>query len=191
MKALIILFLVSILLPLTSCKTDKTKDFGNQQKPNHTSKKSSQKEAEDSVKNSTQTNQNKKPIIIKKNKKTNPPIDQNVQLDTIHPLPIKTDRAYQNPNLADWEATFGKDPKWLDLYQESVSHFLIGLANRLNQNPQLKINKSEVIFRYGQKMYDLFLLTPEFAEYCKIKFQSSDELQNFIAQHQGQINMND
>ena len=107
---------------------------------------------------------------------------------TDEPVPNKPAiEPYSNPNINKWEEAFGKDAKWQDLYQSSVTHYLNGISNNLAQNASLKITKSQLVFVYGKKMYDAFPLTPEFAEYSALKFEQSEDLKGFIAQHPGRI----
>ena len=87
---------------------------------------------------------------------------------------------YQNPNLEDWENTFGKDPKWMELYQASIVHYLQGLQYNLDRDPKLTLNLSMIVLVYGNKMTDTFYLAPEFAAYAKIRFEKSEELAAFL-----------
>lgn len=123
----------------------------------------------------------KKPrLVIAQNQKLNEVKDKPLEQSIIH-------QSYKNPNMNSWEEVFGKDEKWQDLYESSVSHYLNGLSNNLQQNPSLRMEKSAIVFVYGKKMYETFLLTPEFAEYSKTKFEQSDELSRFIENHSNQI----
>lgn len=94
---------------------------------------------------------------------------------------------YTNPALSEWEAHFEKDPKWMALYQESVDHYLTGVANNLDQQPNLHIARSILVFVYGKKMNETFVLSPEFVEFAKNKFEHSTELSTFIQTHRTRI----
>lgn len=95
--------------------------------------------------------------------------------------------AYTNPSLSLWDEHFGKDPKWMALYQESVDHYLLGVANNLEQQPTLRIARSMLVFVYGKKMNETFVLSPEFVEFAKNKFEHSTELSAFIQTHPTRI----
>ncbi|MEY4126897.1 MAG: hypothetical protein RL737_1086 [Bacteroidota bacterium] len=100
--------------------------------------------------------------------------------------PLKTITAtyeYKNPSLSQWDAHFGNDPKWMAIYQESVDHYLLGVANNLERQSDLLITRSMLIFVYGKKMSETFLLSPEFVEFAKNKFEHSTELRTFIQTH--------
>ena len=94
---------------------------------------------------------------------------------------------YTNPSLSEWEEHFEKDPKWMALYQESVDHYLTGVANNLDQQTDLHIARSILVFVYGKKMNETFLLSPEFVEFAKNKFEHSTELSTFIQTHPTRI----
>ena len=94
---------------------------------------------------------------------------------------------YVNPNFNAWDAFFGSDPKWVALYQESIAHYLQGLANNLEQNSTLQMERSMIVFVYGKKMEDAFMLTPEFAEYAKIRFEKSTEFADFVRTYPSRI----
>lgn len=94
---------------------------------------------------------------------------------------------YVNPNFNAWDAYFGSDPKWVALYQESLTHYLQGLVNNLEQNIALRMERSTIVFVYGKKMEDAFMLTPEFAEYAKIRFEKSTELAAFVRTYPSRI----
>ncbi len=94
---------------------------------------------------------------------------------------------YVNPNFNAWDAYFGSDPKWVALYQESLTHYLQGLVNNLEQNTALRMERSMIVFVYGKKMEDAFMLTPEFAEYAKIRFEKSTELAAFVRTYPSRI----
>jgi len=100
--------------------------------------------------------------------------------------PLKTITAtyeYKNPSLSQWDAHFGNDPKWMAIYQESLDHYLLGVANNLERQSDLSITCSMLIFVYGKKMNETFLLSPEFVEFAKNKFEHSTELRTFIQTH--------
>ena len=90
---------------------------------------------------------------------------------------------YKNPSLSQWDSHFGNDPKWMAIYQESVEHYLLGVANNLDRQSDLSITRSMLIFVYGKKMNETFLLSPEFVEFAKNKFEHSTELRTFIQTH--------
>jgi hypothetical protein len=94
---------------------------------------------------------------------------------------------YTNPSLSQWGAHFGNDPKWIAIYQESVDHYLLGVANNLERQPDLSITRSMLIFVYGKKMNETFLLSPEFVEFAKNRFEHSTELHTFIQTHPARI----
>jgi hypothetical protein len=94
---------------------------------------------------------------------------------------------YVNPNFNAWDVYFGSDPKWVALYQESLTHYLQGLVNNLEQNTALRMERSMIVFVYGKKMEDAFMLTPEFAEYAKIRFEKSTELAAFVRTYPSRI----
>ena len=94
---------------------------------------------------------------------------------------------YVNPNFNAWDAYFGSDPKWVALYQESLTHYLQGLVNNLEQNTALRMERSMIVFVYGKKMGDAFMLTPEFAEYAKMRFEKSTELAAFVRTYPSRI----
>ena len=94
---------------------------------------------------------------------------------------------YTHPSLSEWEEHFEKDPKWMALYQESVDHYLIGVANNLEQQSNLRIARSILVFVYGKKMNETFLISPEFVEFAKNKFEHSTELSTFIQTHPTRI----
>jgi len=73
------------------------------------------------------------------------------------------------------------------LYQESIAHYLQGLANNLEQNSTLQMERSMIVFVYGKKMQDAFMLTPEFAEYAKIRFEKSTEFADFVRTYPSRI----
>jgi len=87
---------------------------------------------------------------------------------------------YSIPALSHWANHFENDPKWIALYHESVNHYLIGVKNNLQQQPNLSIAKSMLIFVYGKKMNETFPLSPEYVEFAKYKFEHSTELRTFI-----------
>ncbi len=103
----------------------------------------------------------------------------------INRSPVNT--PYVNPNFNTWDAYFGSDPKWVALYQESLTHYLQGLVNNLEQNTALRMERSMIVFVYGKKMEDAFMLTPEFAEYAKIRFEKSTELAAFVRTYPSRI----
>jgi len=94
---------------------------------------------------------------------------------------------YTNPSLSQWEAHFGNDPKWMAIYQESVDHYLLGVANNLERQPDLSIMRSMLVFVYGKKLNETFPLSPEFVEFAKNKFEHSTELHTFIQTHPKRI----
>jgi len=97
------------------------------------------------------------------------------------------DVPYVNPNQAKWDETFGNDSKWMSVYNESVYHFLVGCQNNLDSKPSLTMEKEVMVHAYAEKMYNTFFLTPEFGEFCKMKFENSPELQNFIRKNSGRV----
>jgi hypothetical protein len=94
---------------------------------------------------------------------------------------------YVNPNFNAWDAYFGSDPKWVALYQESIAHYLQGLAYNLEQNSTLQMERSMIVFVYGKKMEDAFMFTPEFAEYATIRFEKSTEFTAFVRTYSSRI----
>lgn len=94
---------------------------------------------------------------------------------------------YVNPNFNAWDAYFGSDPKWVALYQESIAHYLQGLSYNLEQNSTLQMERSMIVFVYGKKMQDAFMLTPEFAEYAKLRFEKSTEFADFVRTYPSRI----
>jgi hypothetical protein len=94
---------------------------------------------------------------------------------------------YTNPSLSQWDSHFGNDPKWMAIYKESVDHYLLGVANNLERQSDLRITRSMLIFVYGKKMNETFLISPEFVEFAKNKFEHSPELQTFIQKYQTRI----
>jgi hypothetical protein len=94
---------------------------------------------------------------------------------------------FENPSMEKWENGFGKDPQWMQLYQESISRYLTGIDHNLNQQPNLRISRSKLIEVYGKKMFDTFQLTPEFAEFAKNRFSESPEFYLFVSKHSNQI----
>jgi len=96
---------------------------------------------------------------------------------------LTTTYEYTNPSLSQWEAHFGNDPKWMAIYEESVDHYLLGVSNNLERQSDLSITRSMLIFVYGKKMNETFLLSPEFVEFAKNKFEHSTELRAFIQTH--------
>jgi len=96
---------------------------------------------------------------------------------------LTTTYEYTNPSLSQWDTHFGNDPKWMAIYQESVDHYLLGVANNLERQLDLSITRSMLVFVYGKKMNETFLLSPEFVEFAKNKFEHSTELRTFIQTH--------
>lgn len=94
---------------------------------------------------------------------------------------------YSNPALNQWANHFENDPKWIALYHESVNHYLLGVTNNLQQQPNLNIAKSMLIFVYGKKMDETFPLSPEYVEFAKFKFEHSTELRTFIQRYPTRI----
>ena len=95
--------------------------------------------------------------------------------------------SFENPSMEKWKNGFGKDPQWMQLYQESISRYLNGIDYNIKQQPTLRISRSKLIEVYGKKMFDTFPLSPEFAEFAKHNFSESPELYLFVSQHSNQI----
>jgi hypothetical protein len=49
------------------------------------------------------------------------------------------------------------------------------------------MERSMIVFVYGKKMEDAFMLTPEFAEYAKMRFEKSTELAAFVGTYPSRI----
>ena len=126
----------------------------------------------------------KKQAVRLKSKQEDTPLSINNQAVIYQPVEKTT---FKNPSLEKWENGFGKDPQWMQLYQESIIRYLNGVEFNLNQQPELQISRSKLVEVYGKKMFDTFQLTPEFAEFAKHRFRESSEFYLFVRKHANQI----
>lgn len=134
--------------------------------------------------------QTDKPKVIKtspKIVKTKGPARQEpkaVQTPSVEPQPKDN---YVNPSMPKWEASFKTDPKWEELYSQSITYYLQSVEKNLNANPGRTTTQETLVREYKEKMSVTFYKTPEFAEYAKQKFEKSEALQAFTTQHAQQI----
>ena len=89
--------------------------------------------------------------------------------------------------MPNWEASFKTDPKWEELYSQSITYYLQSVEKNLNANPGRTTTQETLVREYKEKMSVTFYKTPEFAEYAKQKFEKSEALQAFTTQHAQQI----
>ena len=95
---------------------------------------------------------------------------------------------YHHEAWEKWSKNFSKDQQWETLYQESVVHFIKGLQNNLDREPQLMLQYDLISINYGEKMSMLFYQVPEFVEYSRQRFEKSTELANFALKNKARIN---
>ncbi|MFM7595879.1 MAG: hypothetical protein ACKO4Y_06855 [Flavobacteriales bacterium] len=157
------------------------------------SKHAAPKQGTPNVPFDVQRSNSKEPLMSDKpNKSTeHPPLHhQKVALKNVQnepKAPVVESVTYSNPALDQWTDYFEKDPKWKAIYQETVTHYLIGVRNNLQRDSSLTIPKSMLTFIYGKKINDTFPLSPEFVEFAKHKFEYSSELQQFIQANPTQL----
>jgi len=180
-------FIVVIVLALCACseKQTKVKIKRSTQKltaPQHSAEIKKDPAAPHNTEESKKSNT--KRVDRYNSKRLDTPLSVSTQAVIYQPIEKTT---FENPSMEKWENGFGKDPQWMQLYQESISRYLTGIDHNLNQQPNLRISRSKLIEVYGKKMFDTFQLTPEFAEFAKHRFSESPEFYLFVSKHSNQI----
>ena len=105
----------------------------------------------------------------------------------IQQKPKKEESTYTFPQHAEWKTTFENNAELMALYEESVTSYLKGVQNNLNTQPKLMIKEHMVAHVYGEKVYNTFYESPEFAEFCKTSFKKSDALKAFLSKNKKRI----
>lgn len=125
--------------------------------------------------------------LLPKTKESFTPKSQPKPLRSEGPNDQKTE-PYHHEAWEKWSKNFSKDQQWESLYQESVVHFIKGLQNNLDREPQLMLQYDFISINYGEKMSMLFYQVPEFVEYSRQRFEKSTELSNFALKNKARIN---
>jgi hypothetical protein len=99
----------------------------------------------------------------------------------------KEESTYTFPQHAEWKTTFENNAELMALYEESVTSYLKGVQNNLNTQPKLMIKEHMVAHVYGEKVYNTFYESPEFAEFCKTSFKKSEALKAFLSKNKKRI----
>jgi len=105
----------------------------------------------------------------------------------IQQKPKKEESTYTFPQHAEWKTTFENNAELMALYEESVTSYLKGVQNNLNTQPKLMIKEHMVAHVYGEKVYNTFYESPEFAEFCKTSFKKSAALKTFLSKNKKRI----
>ncbi len=79
-----------------------------------------------------------------------------------------------------WSNAYSKDPKWMELYEETSNAFLTGWSNEFQRNPTARISKDELLFAYRRRMEKIFYETPSFIEFSVNELRNSDRFKSFI-----------
>lgn len=134
------------------------------------------------------SNESLKPPVVKNDNKVE---DDNSKQTKSDPQvkPKKEEPTYTFPQHAEWKNTFESNPELMALYEESVTSYLIGVQKSLDSKPELTIKESMLSHVYGEKVYNTFYKSPEFAEYCKSSFKKSRALQTFISKNKRRITL--
>ena len=180
-------FIVVIALALCACSEKQTKVKIKRSPQKQTAPKHSaeiKKDTDPHYNTQESKKSNTKRVDRYNSKRLDTPLSVSTQAVIYQPIEKTT---FENPSMEKWENGFGKNPQWMQLYQESISRYLTGIENNLNQQPNLRISRSKLIEVYGKKMFDTFQLTPEFAEFAKHRFSESPEFYLFVSKHSNQI----
>ena len=86
-----------------------------------------------------------------------------------------------------WSNAYSKDPKWMELYEETSNAFLTGWSNEFQRNPSVRISKDELLFAYRRRMEKIFYETPSFIEFSVNELRNSDRFKSFITDFQSNI----
>jgi hypothetical protein len=132
------------------------------------------------------SNESLKPPVVKNDNKVE---DDNSKQTKSDPQvkPKKEEPTYTFPQHAEWKNTFESNPELMALYEESVTSYLKGVQNNLNTQPKLMIKEHMVAHVYGEKVYNTFYESPEFAEFCKTSFKKSAALKTFLSKNKKRI----
>lgn len=122
--------------------------------------------------------------VVKKEKTEAKAVTPN---NPIQQKPKKEESTYTFPQHAEWKTTFENNAELMALYEESVTSYLKGVQNNLNTQPKLMIKEHMVAHVYGEKVYNTFYESPEFAEFCKTSFKKSDALKAFLSKNKKRI----
>ncbi|MBM3185668.1 MAG: hypothetical protein FJZ67_05150 [Bacteroidetes bacterium] len=86
-----------------------------------------------------------------------------------------------------WSNAYANDPKWMELFQETSNSFLTGWANEFQRNPEARISKEELLFAYRRRMEKIFYQTPSFIEFSVNELKNSEQFNNLITDFQTNI----
>jgi hypothetical protein len=86
-----------------------------------------------------------------------------------------------------WTSAYSKDPKWMELYEETSNAFLTGWSNEFQKNPTAPISKDELLFAYRRRMEKIFYETPSFIEFSVNELRNSDRFKSFVTDFQPNI----
>jgi hypothetical protein len=87
-----------------------------------------------------------------------------------------------------WSNAYSKDPKWMELYDETSNTFLMGWSNEFQKNPTARISKDELLFAYRRRMEKIFYETPTFIEFCCYQLSNSNEFKSFMLDYNWNVN---
>lgn len=120
-------------------------------------------------------------------KKAKTEADGDIPNNPIQQKGKKEEPTYTFPQHAEWKTTFENNSELMALYEESVTSYLKGVQNNLNTQPKLMIKEHMVAHVYGEKVYNTFYESPEFAEFCKTSFKKSEDLKAFLSKNKKRI----